>query len=268
MPHPPHVPRQIVVWLFVSIAISFTLGCGVTHWGSQPNISGRPIGAPGIVLTPPAVLGSTPLLPADRSLVALVSKDRALAPDYQPADLVRISPEFTSSLEPQQMRRPAAEALTQMLTDARIAGISIKVSSAYRSYQTQSAVLQSEIVADGCAKALLESATPGHSEHQLGLAADLTSADVGWDLQDKFGDMPEGHWLLAHAAQYGFVLSYPKDKEAITGYIYEPWHFRYVTVPVAQAIVTSGRTATEYLKSLGDTANAITQAGVSAAPCH
>ena len=102
----------------------------------------------------------------------------------------------------------------------------------------------------------------GHSEHQLGLAADLTAADVGWDLQDKFGETPEGRWLVAHAATYGFVLSYPKNMEAITGYIYEPWHFRYLTPPVAQAVVVSGKTPSEYLQSLGKAADT----GVEATP--
>jgi len=198
--------------------------------------------------------------------VTLVSKERSLAPNYEPADLVPISPEFTSSEQVQKLRRPAAEALTRMLIDARAAGLSIKVNSGYRSYQYQAQVFQGEVAAYGCAKALQESALPGHSEHQLGLAADLTGADVGWDLQDKFGDLPEGRWLLAHAAQYGFVLSYPKDKEAITGYIYEPWHFRFVTVPVAQAILVSGETPTEYLTALGDAADTLTQGSLSAPP--
>jgi D-alanyl-D-alanine carboxypeptidase len=129
------------------------------------------------------------------------------------------------------------------------------VNSAYRSYEYQGATLRSEIAAYGCARALGEVAAPGHSEHQLGLAADLTSADVGWDLQDTFGQTPEGLWLAAHAMTYGFVLSYPKGKEGVTGYNYEPWHFRFVTPAVAQAITTSGKTATEYLLSMGSLAD-------------
>jgi zinc D-Ala-D-Ala carboxypeptidase len=187
--------------------------------------------------------------------LAVVGKTRALPATYAPQDLTPIPAEFVSSLQPQQMRRPALDALLAMLQDARREGVMIKVNSAYRSFDYQATNLRAEIAAYGCAQALNQVAAPGHSEHQLGLAADLTAADVGWDLQDKFGDTPEGRWLVAHAPTYGFVLSYPKDKEAITGFIYEPWHFRYVTPAVAQAITISGKTASEYLLGLGGAAD-------------
>jgi D-alanyl-D-alanine carboxypeptidase len=265
MPHPPRWTWR-AGWLVVALAACISINCGGFP-GDGPTATRRATPALPEVTAGPG-LGSAPLLPSDSSLVTLVSKDRSLAAGYMPADLVRVPPEFTSSEEIQQLRRPAADALVQMLTDARIAGLSIKVNSGFRSYQYQAQVFQGEVAAYGCAKALLESALPGHSEHQLGLAADLTSADVGWDLQDKFGDLPEGRWLLTHAAQYGFVLSYPQGREGITGYIYEPWHFRYVTVPVAQAIVVSGKTPTEYLRTLGNTADTITQSAVSTPPAN
>jgi len=266
MPHPPSRTWRIALWLAASVTAGVSLGCSGAPWDS-PAGSGQAT-PPLSISTPRAALDSAPLLPSDKGLVTLVSKDRSLASNYEPADLVPISPEFTSSQEPQRLRQPAADALTRMLIDARAAGLSIKVNSGYRSYQYQASVFQGEVAAYGCAKALQESALPGHSEHQLGLAADLTSADVGWDLLDKFGDLPEGRWLLTHAAQYGFVLSYPRGKEAITGYIYEPWHFRYVTVPVAQAIVVSGVTPTEYLKALGGAADTLTQGSLSAPPSN
>jgi D-alanyl-D-alanine carboxypeptidase len=210
---------------------------------TTPSPAGRTVAAP------------TPQLPSDLSFLTVVSKTRSLGQTYVPPDLVPISPEFTSSIEIQRLRRPAAEALTQMLSDARRDGLTIKVNSAYRSYDYQGTVLRSEIAQYGCTQALTQVAAPGHSEHQLGLAADLTCQDVAWDLSGNFGQTPEGHWLAAHAVTYGFVLSYPAGKEATTGYISEPWHYRYVSPAVAQAIVISGKTPTEFLLALGGVAD-------------
>lgn len=202
-----------------------------------------------------ALAQPTPQLPSDLSLLTVVTKTRSLGQSYTPGDLVPISPEFTSSVEIQKLRRPAAEALTQMLTDARRNGLTIKVNSAFRSYDYQGTVLRSEISQYGCTQALQQVAAPGHSEHQLGLAADLTSQDVAWDLSDGFGQTPEGRWLAAHAVTYGFVLSYPQGKEATTGYISEPWHYRFVSPAVAQAVVISGKTPAEFLLAMGGVAD-------------
>jgi D-alanyl-D-alanine carboxypeptidase len=231
--------------------------------GAAPKQSPR-ISASGSAAASAPAASPVPPLPSDLTLLTVVTKDRSLGTAYKPADLVPLSAEYQSSIEVQELRRPAAEALTQMLSDARRSGLTIKVNSGFRSYDYQAAVLRSEIASYGCAPALRQVALPGHSEHQLGLAADLTSADVGWDLQDTFGTTAEGRWLIAHAASYGFVLSYPQDKEAVTGYRYEPWHFRFVTVPVAQAIEASGKTPTEYLMGLGRAADTLAQSSGTA----
>ena len=120
-----------------------------------------------------------------------------------------------SSLATQRLRRPAAEALNRMLTAAKKEGFPLKVNSAYRSYDDQVTTFRSEVMQFGCTRALRESAVPGHSEHQLGLAVDLTSMGVAWDLDDAFGNLPEGRWLAANASSYGFVLSYPDGKDGI-----------------------------------------------------
>lgn len=203
--------------------------------------------------------------------MTLVTKQRGLAATYQPADLAIIPPEYVSSVEVQRLRRPALDALLRMLAAATRDGLGIKVNSAYRSYDTQVAVFRSEVLTYGCAQALRESAVPGYSEHQLGLAVDLTSLDEGWDLQPSFAQKPEGRWLAAHAAEYGFVLSYPQGREGITGYEYEPWHYRYVTEPFAKAIVASGKTPTEYLEALGSASSSVITptpgSGVASKPC-
>src|SRR5438105_4576727 len=80
---------------------------------------------------------------------------------------------------------------------------------------------------------------------------DVTSARRPYDLESTFGQEPEGIWVSRNAVRYGFVISYPADKVAVTGYIYEPWHIRYVGVAMAQAVVASGKTLTEYLPTHG-----------------
>lgn len=249
------LPRLGAALLFIALAAigAIAVTCSGTPKAPKTNNAAK-------ITTPSAASGPlvqpTPQLPGDLTLLTVVTKTRSLARSYNPPDLVPISPEFTSSLEIQRLRRPAAEALTQMLADARRDGLTIKVNSAFRSYDYQGTVLRSEIAGYGCAQALLQVAAPGHSEHQLGLAADLTSQDVAWDLSDNFGQTPEGRWLAAHAVTYGFVLSYPQGKETVTGYISEPWHYRYVSPAVAQAIAISGKTATEYLLAMGGIADA------------
>ena len=249
------LPRLTAALAFIALAIIGAIAVTRTGPSRAPTAKNTPkIPIPGA--TDRALVQPSPQLPHDLSLLTVVSRTRSLAPAYKPPDLVPISPEFTSSLEVQQLRRPAAEALTQMLVDSRRDGLTIKVNSAYRSYEYQGTVLRSEIAGYGCAQALLQVAAPGHSEHQLGLAADLTSQDVAWDLSDKFGQTPEGRWLAAHAVTYGFILSYPQGKESVTGYISEPWHYRYVSPAVAQAIAISSKTATEYLLAMGGVADA------------
>ena len=84
------------------------------------------------------------------------------------------------------------------------------------------------------------------SEHQLGLAMDVTSATVGFDLLESFGATPEGQFIKDNAHKYGFIVRYPQGKTDITGYAYEPWHLRYLGVDVATAIYNSGKTMEEY----------------------
>jgi D-alanyl-D-alanine carboxypeptidase len=261
-------PPRLRLLILAIVTLSVISACGGSASGrtvvATPSVR---TALPAVIpaQTPSATAQVLPPLPADLSLLTLANKQRALPAGYAPPDLVPIPREFVSSAEMQQLRRPAADALIEMLRAAQSQGLGIKVNSGYRSYDYQLAVFRSEVSTYGCAQALRESAVPGHSEHQLGLAADLTSADVGWGLTDTFAQTPEGRWLAAHAPGYGFVLSYPEGKEQVTGYIYEPWHYRYVTPPVAVAIQASGETPTEYLQALGalSMTNIVTPAAIS-----
>jgi D-alanyl-D-alanine carboxypeptidase len=185
--------------------------------------------------------------PSPLSLLQLVDKQHPLPADYVPPDLVSVPSAYAAPGYSSMMNATALAALESMLDGASAAGYDIRVVSGYRSYADQQYTYDYWVGQLGQAEADRVSAKPGYSEHQLGMTADLGSADFGWDLTDTFGATPDGQWLAAHAAEYGFVLSYPQGKEATTGYAYEPWHFRYLGTDAAAAYGASGLTLNQYL---------------------
>ena len=132
-------------------------------------------------------------------------------------------------------------AFAEMQTGAAADGIGLFVCSGFRSYTYQASLYNNYVNRDGRAAADTYSARPGHSEHQTGLAFDLNST------KQSFGETAEGKWIAAHCWEYGFILRYPQDKEAITGYMYEPWHLRYLGEELAQDVTESGLCLEEYL---------------------
>ena len=120
-------------------------------------------------------------------------------------------------------------------------GLNIWLASGFRSYSYQSQIYNNYVSIYGQSTADTFSARPGHSEHQTGLAIDVNSID------DSFAGTPEAIWLEEHAHEYGFIIRYPKGKENITGYKYEPWHLRYLGKDTATAVYNSGLTLEEYL---------------------
>ena len=137
---------------------------------------------------------------------------------------------------------PAANAaLQEMFSAAEAEGIKLFVKSGFRSYSTQKSLYNGYVKRDGAAAADQYSARPGHSEHQTGLAFDINKAN------STFAGSPEATWLAENCYKYGFIIRYPQGKEAITGYIYEPWHIRYLGVDIATAVYNSGLCLEEYL---------------------
>ena len=189
--------------------------------------------------TDPPVAGVTMLSPVD--------KDHALPADYVPPALAAIPGPYLAPGFGGELRQEAVDALVRMLDDADAAGHDVRARSAYRSYAAQESTFNYWVGVLGYDAAVRVSAMAGHSEHQLGTTADLTSPAVGWDLLESFGPTPEGQWLAANAHDYGFALSYPAGAEVITGYSYEPWHFRYIGTAQAQAWKASGLTLNQYL---------------------
>ncbi len=170
-----------------------------------------------------------------------------LPEDYAPSDLEPVSSLGVGS-DATQLRSFVLPDLKALLAAAEAAGMGLEVQSAYRSYSYQEQTFAYWTEQDGYDAALKSSARPGHSEHQLGTALDFRSADgpPAWELDD-WAETPEGAWLAQHAAAFGFVMSYPKGKEALTCYIYEPWHYRYVGREEAAEVAASGLTLREWL---------------------
>ncbi len=206
-----------------------------------PVVAAQP--GPTATPTPPPAPGP------DDDLLIWVNQTRSLPPDYEPPDLVPVTGVAVVN-QGMLLRRVALEALQQLAAAARAEGLQLVVSSAYRSYQTQVATHNYWVRLLGEARAARVSARPGHSEHQLGTTVDLTSPRVNYQLTQAFGETPEGRWLQANAHRFGFVMSYPAGKEEITGYDYEPWHYRYVGVEVATRVHAAGISLEEYFRSL------------------
>lgn len=171
------------------------------------------------------------------SLSVVVNKQNPLQPqDYVPSPLTQV--------EGHQLREDAAGALTEMLSDMRAEGVTVNVTSAYRSYDTQVSTYDHWVQQNGQEAADRVSARPGYSEHQTGLAVDLADG-TGCDLQECFADTPAAQWAAENAADYGFVLRFPEGGEEITGYSYEPWHLRYLGVDQAREFQESEATTLE-----------------------
>lgn len=182
------------------------------------------------------------------SIPVLVNKQNKLPDNYNPTDLVYTDIPFVSgaSKEKRKMRRVAAAAVNQLFAGAKAEGISLLGVSAYRSHATQTTLFNTYVNRDGYEKARTYSALPGTSEHETGLAIDVTGGNGKCAAENCFGGTKEAIWLEQHAAEYGFIIRYPQGKESITGYQYEPWHLRYVGKEIALEIMKKGITLEEY----------------------
>lgn len=166
------------------------------------------------------------------SIWIVANKQRPLNPkNYAPTDLIAVG-------GGQQLRKEAADALTKLITAARAEALTVRPLSGYRSYTTQVSVYNNEVKTYGQAVADTQSARPGTSEHQTGLAIDVGGGGCG--IEDCFGDTAEGKWVANNAYKYGFIIRYVPGKEAITGYRAEPWHIRYIGTELAAEMHQKG----------------------------
>lgn len=167
----------------------------------------------------------------------IVNKVAPIPSSYSPADLTNVSIGG-------QLRKEANSNLNQLLKSSNEDKVVLKSISSYRSYSRQQTLYSNYVAKDGQIKADTYSARPGHSEHQTGWAIDFGSTSC--DLQECFGNTEAGKWLANNSYRFGFILRYPIDKEPITGYQYEPWHYRYVGVELAKELFETKLTMEEF----------------------
>ncbi len=185
-----------------------------------------------------------PVISSDFAI--LVNKQNSLNKDYSPKTVV---PNVSSNSNV-PVRYDIVDAVEKLFNDSKKAGLNLILVSGYRSYETQSSIYNNNLKNKGEVWTSQFSAKPGQSEHQTGLALDISSVSQGGGLYQSFGETEEGKWLKENCSNYGFILRFLEGKEDITGYTYEPWHFRYVGVEVAKYIMDNNLTFEEYLKSL------------------
>lgn len=187
----------------------------------------------------------------ETDIAVVVNKERGLPDSYEPTDLTEPNVDFSFSgkADKRMLRKEAAQALEKLFKQASADGIKLYGVSGYRSRATQVSVYNNNVKTQGQAEADKVSARPGFSEHQTGLAIDVSSQSAKFGLEEVFGATKEGKWLAEHAHETGFIIRYPKGKEDITGYSYEPWHIRYVGVDIAKVVYENRWTLEEYFQN-------------------
>jgi len=183
-------------------------------------------------------------------LLVLVNKQYKLPSTYAPSDLVKASNSGIRRGEDYYLRNIIIPDLTRMVIDSKAEGIDLSIVSGYRSYQTQVNTYNYWLSKNDNNVALVDtfSARPGHSQHQLGTVIDFSSNEIGDRLGDEFANTKASKWLIANAYKYGFVISFPKGYESITGYKFESWHYRYIGIQNAQELATKGIILELYLR--------------------
>ena len=184
------------------------------------------------------------------SKLVLVNKNYALDSSYAPSDLVlpnvlALGHEQNKTI---YLREEASQHLEQLFSAAeQEAGLIFLARSGYRSYETQVSLYQRYVDQNGQEAADRFSARAGHSEHQTGLAIDVTADSVNGQLTTEFGKTAEGIWLKDNAHRFGYIIRYLEGRESETGYQYEPWHIRYVGVEAATEIYQNNCILEQYL---------------------
>jgi len=258
MPRRPlALARQGAVGVVIAIALS-ACAQGAQQGAQGPSTTATGIPAPEqsptATATPTAEPMPTPSPAFDRgarsiddpaSLWVVVNKLRPLQPlDFAPGDLRTAAIPYV--YEP-VLRDEAATAAERLVAAATAEGIALTAQSSYRSYASQQRVYAGWVAQLGQEAADLTSARPGHSEHQTGLSIDFSAVPANCTLDQCFAETPQGRWLAENAWRFGFHLRYPDGATPVTGYEFEPWHYRYVGVELAAELRETGiRTLEEF----------------------
>ncbi|ADH97701.1 M15 family metallopeptidase [Salisediminibacterium selenitireducens] len=187
--------------------------------------------------------GDPPIITDPDHADVLINHDHRLDSSYIPPDLtvpdVRFS--FSEALNRRMLREEAAAALESMFQAAEADGISLFAVSGYRSYERQRQIFDTSVQNRGEERTREVIAVPGTSEHQSGLAMDVSSQSNGFRLNTDFADTPEGEWVADHAHEHGYIIRYLEGYEAVTGISFEPWHLRYVGEELAAELFRTGQ---------------------------
>lgn len=183
------------------------------------------------------------------SLFALVNQNYRLNEAYTPTDFIPVDVPLSeySQVNTNYLRRDAADATELLFSKANEAGYELILRTGYISYSIQKNLYNQDVYEMGLEYADKFNSRPGHSEHQTGLAIDITTPSINNELSLEFANTEEGKWVLAHAHEYGFIIRYPENRESEVGYFYEPYHLRYVGVEAATEIYEKNWTLEDYV---------------------
>ena len=191
---------------------------------------------------------SVPLDTIPESITVLVNRAFLLPEDYVPAALTKVKIPFDTDYisEKNLLRGEAAMQLQKLFKAAKKKKIILTGVSGYRSYARQKSVFDESAKQNGQSHADKYCALPGSSEHQTGLAVDISTPEIGNALEVSFADTKAGKWVAKYSYKYGYVIRYPKGKSKITGYNFEPWHLRYVGLKTAKYLYENHLTLEEF----------------------
>ena len=178
----------------------------------------------------------------------LVNREHPLPSDFVPENLIPCDFPFMAARDEEKrlLDSRAAAAARRLVEYGKSFGCRLTGISGYRSYARQQELYTSRVREAGTEYTSRYLALPGTSEHQSGMALDLSCPAVHMELEESFADTREGRWLNAYAPMFGFIIRYPKGKENVTGYAWEPWHIRYVTKSLALYLALTGLTLEDY----------------------
>lgn len=217
----------------------------------------QPVDTPKPTVTPTTEWWKYPkeILTTKRSgddLLVLVNKTYKLPSTYAPSDLVKASNSGIRRGENYYLRNILINDLKNLINDSKQSGADLSIVSGYRSYKTQVDTYNYWLSKNNNDVEYVDtfSARPGHSQHQLGTAIDFSSNEIGDVLGDTFANTKASEWLKTNAYKYGFIISFPKGFESITGYKHESWHYRYIGVENALSLTNKGLILETYLVGL------------------
>lgn len=246
LPTYPDRVRRLPVLLLIGVAALLVVAVVLVIALLSPRPEPEPTDTATPTAEPSPTPSPSPTFDATRysiddpgSIWVVVDKLRPLDPaDYAAPDLVEVP---VPHVHTPRLRQEASDAVVAMFAAFTAeTGLEMQSQSAYRSYAAQVDVYNGYVASLGVEGADLTSARPGHSEHQTGLAIDISALPATCSLAACFADTPQGQWLAANAYRFGFLLRYPDGLTAITGYEFEPWHYRYVGVELATELHDTG----------------------------